>query len=101
LVGSHCPAGIYFSSVGYQKVGEGKNFDRNFDVFLVVCGFGVMSSLWVCDVSKVNSYVVSIYRVFTQFVNLYVKTLTLLGDILPENDCAFEFDDHLVDCQML
>jgi hypothetical protein len=41
------------------------------------------------------------YRVFTQFVNFDVKTFPLLGVILPENDCAFELDDHLVDCQML
>ena len=44
LVGSHCPACIYFSSLGYQKVGEEKNFSKSFVIFPVVCCFGVVSS---------------------------------------------------------
>ena len=42
LVGSHCPACICFCSVGYQKVAE----EKNFVIFLVVCCFGVVWSLW-------------------------------------------------------
>ena len=45
LVGSCCPACIYFSSLGYQKVGEEKNFGKNFVIFLVVCYSGVVGSV--------------------------------------------------------
>ena len=51
--------------------------------------------------TQVHSHDISMSSVITQYVNFDSKTFPFLGNILPENDCVFEFDSYLVDCQVL
>jgi hypothetical protein len=48
----------------------------------------------------VHCHVVSILRIVTQFINFDARLLLVLGNILPENNSVFEFENYL-DCQML
>jgi len=53
------------------------------------------------QVTQVHSHDISMSSVIVQYVNFDLKTCLFLGNILRANDCVFEFDSSLVDCQVL
>jgi len=51
--------------------------------------------------TQVHSHDISMSSLVTQYVNFDSRTFLFLGNILPENDCIFEFDSYLLDFQVL
>jgi hypothetical protein len=62
------------------------------------CSHVVRVRAWVC--TQVHSHVICITWFVTQFINSDIKTFPFLGNVLSENNPAFEFYNYFVQCQM-